>query len=160
LLIQFSSTNVKRKSLNKKFQQEVQKELKNIQLLDIGTGKIVLLTTVHRQSTDQPFIELLHRARMGAVTDEDLRQLRDCRHRGGGGGGGGGEENENNNKLNYGDDNDECVKRTHLCTHVRQAAARNKKELTKLTGLHVNFKCQDFHARDSLRRYVFPKMLF
>jgi ATP-dependent DNA helicase PIF1 len=48
----------------------------------------------------------------------------------------------------------EFVKKTHLCTHVRQAATRNKKELGMLTGLHVSFKCSDFAARENVRRVL------
>ena len=87
-----------------------------------------VLTTVHRQQNDNAFIQLLQRARLGSITDDDLLALRQRIWKEA--------SSSSNTNLN--------IKRTFLSTHVNQAKIKNKNELKKLKGLHVTYKSQDF----------------
>ena len=119
----------RKKALLQQFKQQQQ------HYTNESTGAIVLLTTVHRQSKDQAFVQLLHRARLGVVTADDLQVLRRC--------------TTSTTTLTH-----EDISHTHLCTHVRQAYAQNKKELAKLNGFHVTFKAQDYVSNNNLVRVL------
>ena len=95
-----------------------------------------VLTTVHRQQNDNAFIQLLQRARLGSITDDDLLALRQRIWKVA--------SSSSNSDLN--------IKRTFLSTHVNQAKIKNKNELKKLKGLHVTYKSQDFIGKYFKRR--------
>ena len=89
-----------------------------------GPGKVCILKVVHRQGSDASFVSLLSRARKGLCTEEDILRLRSCK---------------SNNIVDSMD-----MTATHLCTHVRDAVQKNKREMNRLPGLHHTFKAQDW----------------
>ena len=131
LLAHTKKSKHKKKELERTLQKQ-QKEQNSSSTNNAG-GSIVVLTTVHRQRDDLDFIELLQRARLGALTADDIKTLK--------------------GRIRQNTQNEQDH-RTHLCTHVRQAAKKNKHELSKLTGLHITLQCQDFTSRPGLSKVL------